>query len=159
MENLLITVGLLVAILFGPLVIRLAFLIMCIVWDVVLIPGQVLNFTTLYMDHQKETKRVYNACIAYWELSKVLFGGKDSIIFINNLPKDSPFYNDAMDIAEEMGVAWDKMTIEQSDAITLGLLETLFLRIRSKSRVDVVVDVKLYGTEKNNGNPKGKGRR
>lgn len=117
---------------------------------------------TRFMEHQKETKRVYDACMAYWELSRVLFSGKkDSITFIKDLPSSSPFYKDALDVAKDMGIEWEKMTIDQSDAITLALLETLFMRIRSKESVDVVVNVRLYGknraSQASNGNPKGKG--
>jgi len=102
----------------------------------------------LFMEHQKETKRVYDACMAFWELSNILFNGtKNSITYMKDLPASSPFYKDALDVAKDIGIDWDKMTIEQSDAITLALLETLFMRIKSKERVDVVINVKLYGKE------------
>ncbi len=103
------------------------------------------------MDHRKETERALRACLEYWELSKMMFSDKDdSLVDIWKMPKSCKFYREAREIAEDLGIRWEGMTCEQSDAISLSLLESRFLAIRQEGfSVDVELKIILNETKAN----------
>lgn len=64
----------------------------------------------------------------YFELSKYLFGD-DAPQDVNEIPKESQFYQMAKDFADEMELDWDNMSHEDSNRIMLNLLAEYFCNI------------------------------
>lgn len=68
----------------------------------------------------------------YLSLSKLLFADADSAPNdINELLPDNPFYPTARDIAEEMGLDWEKMSHEDSNRVMLNLLAEYYAAIQT----------------------------
>lgn len=86
--------------------------------------------------------------IGYIELSKYLFGSKNPIYDINEMPETCKFLGPAKEIAKSIDVNWEKMTHEESNRIMLALLEDTYkmmAKVGNKSKL--VVEVKLKVTK------------
>ncbi|MCM1296165.1 MAG: hypothetical protein NC311_11545 [Muribaculaceae bacterium] len=64
----------------------------------------------------------------YFRLSKYLFSD-DAPQDVNEIPEDNPFYPDARDIADEMGLDWENMSHADSNRVMLNLLSSCFYGI------------------------------
>ena len=64
--------------------------------------------------------------LRYIELSKYLFGTKNSIYDINEMPEDCVFWEPAQNIAKDLGIDWNTMSHEDSNRIMLALLEDTY---------------------------------
>lgn len=88
-------------------------------------------------------KRTFRAFSRYFELSKLLFGAGDGIYDVVDIPKESVFYDDAVEMASQLGISWDGMSHEDSNRM-LALLEDSYAFIRDiEDSKDVVVEVKI----------------
>lgn len=75
-------------------------------------------------------KEATEMVLAFFRLSTLLFGlGERSPYDINELKEDSEFYKPAKELAEELGIDWDKMSHEESNRIMLSLLDDYYNQI------------------------------
>lgn len=84
----------------------------------------------------------------FMTLCKTFFG-KNPIDSVTLLDKESEFYKTAQDIAKEFGMDWSKLTIEDSNELTIALLEDYFNRINVDSdyTFSATITVKKKSTE------------
>lgn len=76
----------------------------------------------------------------YFELSKYLFG-EDAPLDVNEIPEDSPFYQSAKSIADEMGLNWVEMSHEDSNRVMLNLLSDYFFSIQADDTYQPVLTI------------------
>lgn len=77
-------------------------------------------------------EKAYEAYSDFITLCRTFFG-TNPIDSVTLLDKDSKFYKTAQDIAKEFEMDWDKLTIEDSNEITIALLEDYYNRINVDS--------------------------
>lgn len=100
------------------------------------------------------TKEAFEAFNGFINLSKTLFVHNSENVdaeLINELiTKDSPFYKDAVAIAKECGMDWDKLSAEDSDELQLILLDDYYNRIRvsKKFKYDLSIHVEQLERDK-----------
>lgn len=82
----------------------------------------------------------------YFELSKYLFG-EDAPQDVNEIPSDSPFYDSAKAISEEMGLDWEGMSHEDSNRVMLNLLSDYFFSIQSDDKYKPVLTISFQKAE------------
>ena len=86
----------------------------------------------------------YDTWMRYIELSKYLFGSKNPIYDINEIPEDNQFYGMAKSIADQLGVDWKSMSHEDSNRIMLALLEDTYVAMaKVANKKDLVIELKL----------------
>lgn len=86
----------------------------------------------------------YDTWMRYIELSKYLFGSKNPIYDINEIPENHQFYTMAKNIADQLGVDWKSMSHEDSNRIMLALLEDTYMAMaKVANRKDLVIELKL----------------
>lgn len=73
-------------------------------------------------------EKAYNAYKDFITLCRTFFG-ENPIDSVTSLDKESEFYKTAQDIAKEFGMDWDKLTMEDSNELTIALLEDYYNRI------------------------------
>lgn len=76
----------------------------------------------------------------FFKLSKFLFS-EDAPIDVNEIPKDSPFYETAREIATEMQLDWEKMPHEDSNRVMLNLLSEYFVRTQVNNDYEPVLTI------------------
>lgn len=76
----------------------------------------------------------------YFELSKYLFSD-DAPNDVNEIPADSPFYDTAKAIAEEMNLDWEKMSHEDSNRVMLNLLAEYYANIQTDEQYVPVLTI------------------
>lgn len=82
----------------------------------------------------------------YFELSKYFFG-EDAPLDVNHIPEDSPFYEPAKSLSEEMELDWENMTHEDSNRVMLNLLSDYFFCIQSDEKYKPVLTISFQKTE------------
>lgn len=82
----------------------------------------------------------------YFELSKYLFGD-DAPQDVNEIPTDSPFYESAKAIADEMGLDWDKMSHEDSNRVMLNILSDYWFSIQPDDQYKPVLTISFQKAE------------
>lgn len=82
----------------------------------------------------------------YFELSKYLFGD-DAPNDVNEIPSDSPFYEPAKEIANEMGLDWENMSHEDSNRLMLNLLSDYFYNITTDDKYKPVLTISFQKAE------------
>lgn len=85
----------------------------------------------------KESQKAFGQ---YFELSKYLFGD-DAPNDVNEIPTDSPFYDTAKAIAEEMNLDWEKMSHEDSNRVMLNLLAEYYANIQTDEQYVPVLTI------------------
>lgn len=80
-------------------------------------------------------EQAYNAYKDFITLCKTFFGN-NPIDSVTLLDKESEFYKTVQDIAKEFGMDWDKLTIEDSNELTIALLEDYYNRINVNGDYD-----------------------
>jgi len=88
-------------------------------------------------------KELIEKGMRFMELCKLLFSGQTDIYNINELQKESEFYNDAVNLANEMEINWEKMTHEDSNRIMLALLEDTYLAMKPDGGMKAVCEFKI----------------
>ncbi len=97
-----------------------------------------------------DLQHLYDAYVKYIELSRYLFGSKEPIYDINEMPGDSGFFADAVRIAEQLGISWEAMTHEESNRIMLALLEDYYVAMSKVVNTRrLVIEIRLKIAEKN----------
>lgn len=76
----------------------------------------------------KVIEKAYGAYSDFITLCKTFFGA-NPIDSVTSLDKKSEFYKTAQEIAKEFEMDWDNLTIEDSNEITIALLEDFYNRI------------------------------
>lgn len=82
----------------------------------------------------------------YFELSKYLFGD-DAPQDVNEIPTDSPFYESAKAIADEMGLDWDNMSHEDSNRVMLNILSDYWFSIQTDDQYKPVLTISFQKAE------------
>ena len=82
----------------------------------------------------------------YFELSKYLFGD-DAPQDVNEIPTDSPFYESAKAIADEMELDWEKMSHDDSNRVMLNLLSDYFFSIQTDDKYKPVLSISFQKAE------------
>lgn len=82
----------------------------------------------------------------YFSLSKYLFGD-DAPIDVNEIPKESPFYETARSLSDEMGLDWDNMSHEDSNRVMLNLLSEYFYNIDVDEKYKPVLTISFQKIE------------
>ena len=82
----------------------------------------------------------------YFELSKYLFGD-DAPQDVNEIPADSPFYESAKAIADEMGFGWEDMSHEDSNRVMLNMLADYFFNIQTDEKYKPVLSISFQKAE------------
>lgn len=87
---------------------------------------------------------LYDAYTKYIELSRYLFGSKNPIYDINEMPGDSDFFTDAVKIAEQLEIDWEAMSHEDSNRIMLALLEDYYKAMKKvENKKQLTIEIKL----------------
>lgn len=76
----------------------------------------------------------------FFNLSKFLLGD-EAPFDVNEIPEDSPYYETAKAIAEEMRLVWEDMTHEDSNRVMLNLLSEYFLSIKPDGDYKTVLTI------------------
>lgn len=82
----------------------------------------------------------------FFNLSKYLLGD-NAPYDVNEIPQDSPFYETARAIADEMQINWDSMSHEDSNRIMLNLLAEYFLNIKVDEKYEPVLTISFKKSE------------
>lgn len=82
----------------------------------------------------------------YFSLSKYLFGD-NAPVDVNEIPKESPFYEAARSLSDEMGLDWDKMSHENSNRVMLNLLLDYFYNIDVDEKYKPVLTISFQKIE------------
>lgn len=88
----------------------------------------------------------YDTYIKYIEFSRYLFGTKNPIYDINEMPGDSDFFTDAVRMAEQLEIDWESMSHEDSNRIMLALLEDYYqamAKVADKKKLSIEVTLKI----------------
>lgn len=95
-------------------------------------------------DKNKKLQLLYDTYTKYIALSRYLFGSKNPIYDINEMPGDSDFFTDAVRIAEQLEIDWKAMSHEDSNRIMLALLEDYYKAMAKVSKKkDLIVEITL----------------
>ena len=93
---------------------------------------------------QVDLQSLYDTYTRYIALSRYLFGSKNPIYDINEMPGDSDFFVDAARIAEQLEINWEAMTHEESNRIMLALLEDYYVAMAKVSnKKNLIIEIKL----------------
>lgn len=76
----------------------------------------------------------------YFKLSDFLFG-ESAPNDINELTEESPYYEIARELSDEMGLNWEKMTHEESNRVMLNLLGEYYASIQPDSKYQPVLTI------------------
>ncbi|MCM1140203.1 MAG: hypothetical protein NC453_16680 [Muribaculum sp.] len=99
------------------------------------------------MATKKEALEQSQKAIAdYFELSKYLFGD-DAPQDVNEIPTDSPFYEAAKSIADEMGLEWEKMSHDDSNRVMLNILSDYWFGIQTDEKYKPVLTISFQKAE------------
>lgn len=82
----------------------------------------------------------------YFQLSKFLFS-EDAPYDVNEIPQDSPFYESAKAISDEMGLDWENMSHEDSNRVMINMLADAFAAIEPDEHYDTVLTISFKKAE------------
>ena len=93
----------------------------------------------------KKEEAAKNALSAYQNFLVLCrtFFGKNPIDNVTSLEKDSEYYKTAQDIAQEFEMDWDDLSIEDSNELTIALLEDYFNRINTNNDFEFIISFKV----------------
>lgn len=99
------------------------------------------------MATKKEVLQKSQEAIAnYFQLSKFLFS-EDAPYDVNEIPQDSPFYESAKAISDEMELDWENMSHEDSDLVMINMLTDAFAAIEPDEHYDAVLTISFKKAE------------
>lgn len=99
------------------------------------------------MATKKEVLEQSQKAIAdFFNLSKHLLGD-DAPYDVNEIPADSPFYETARAISDEMKLDWDNMEHKDSNRVMLNLLSEYFCAIKPDDKYDAVLTISFKKAE------------
>ena len=76
----------------------------------------------------------------FFQISDFLLGD-NAPYDINELKDDSPYYDTAKELADEMEIDWEKMTHEESNRIVVNLLAEYYARIQPDDKYQPVLSI------------------
>lgn len=76
------------------------------------------------------------------------FFGTNPIDNVTSLDKDSEYYKTAQDIAKEFEMDWDNLSIEDSNELTIALLEDYYNRANTNNDFEYIISFKLKEKDK-----------
>ena len=76
----------------------------------------------------------------FFQISDFLLGD-NAPYDINELKDDSPYYETAKELADEMEIDWEKMTHEESNRIVVNLLAEYYARIQPDAKYQPVLSI------------------
>lgn len=76
----------------------------------------------------------------FFQLSKFLFG-EEAPYDVNEIPEDSPHYESAKAISDEMGLDWKNMSHDDSNRVMLNMLADAFAAIEPDEHYDAVLTI------------------
>lgn len=76
------------------------------------------------------------------------FFGTNPIDNVTSLDKDSEYYKTAQDIAKEFDMDWDNLSIEDSNELTIALLEDYYNRANTNNDFEYIISFKLKEKDK-----------
>lgn len=93
----------------------------------------------------KKEEAAKNALSAYQDFLVLCrtFFGKNPIDNVTSLEKDSEYYKTAQDIAKEFEMDWNDLSIEDSNELTIALLEDYFNRINTNNDFEFIISFKV----------------
>ncbi len=91
-------------------------------------------------------KQSQEAIGEFFELAKYLFGD-DAPYDINEIPEDSPFYERAKSISDEMELDWQGMSHEDSNRVMLNMLGDAFAAIEPDEHYDAILTISFKKVE------------
>lgn len=71
------------------------------------------------------------------------FFGTNPIDNVTSLDKDSEYYKTAQDIAKEFEMDWNNLSIEDSNELTIALLEDYYNRANTNNDFEYIVSFKV----------------
>lgn len=93
------------------------------------------------MATKKETLELSQKALAdFFSVSKYLLGD-EAPYDVNEIPADSPFYETARAISDEMNLDWDNMEHEDSNRVMLNLLSEYFCAIKPDDEYEAVLTI------------------
>lgn len=93
------------------------------------------------MTNKKEALQQSQRAIGdYFKLSRLLFG-EDAPNDVNEIPKDSEFYQTTRDIADDMKLDWENMSHTDSNRVMLNLLAEYFACIQPEEGYHPVLTI------------------
>ena len=76
----------------------------------------------------------------FFTLAKYLLG-ENAPYDINEIPKDSPFYETAKAISDGCGLDWNNMSHEDSNRVMLNMLSEYFCNIQPDEKYDAILTI------------------
>lgn len=101
-------------------------------------------------EEKRDLQLFYDTYTRYILLSKFLFGKDSPIYDINEMTPGDNFYPDAMTIARQLNITWDKMTHEESNRIMLAMLEDCYCamaKVGDKQNLEIQITLKIVKNE------------
>lgn len=86
------------------------------------------------------------ATAKFFQLSKFLFS-EDAPYDVNEIPQDSPFYESAKTISDEMELDWENMSHEDSNRVMLNMLADAFSAIEPDGEYDTTLTISFKKAE------------
>ena len=91
---------------------------------------------------EEATKNASKAFKNFLMLCKTFFGS-NPIDNVTSLDKDSEYYKTAQEIAKEFGMDWGNLSIEDSNELTIALLEDYYNRANTNNDFEYIISFKV----------------
>lgn len=91
---------------------------------------------------KEAAKNALNAFKNFLVLCKTFFG-TNPIDNVTSLDKDSEYYKTAQDIAKEFEMDWNNLSIEDSNELTIALLEDYYNRANANDDFEYIISFKV----------------
>lgn len=91
---------------------------------------------------EEATKNAFGAFQNFLVLCRTFFG-TNPIDNVTSLDKDSEYYKTAQDIAKEFEMDWNNLSIEDSNELTIALLEDYYNRANTNNDFEYIVSFKV----------------
>lgn len=91
---------------------------------------------------EEAAKNALDAFQSFLVLCKTFFGA-EPIDNVTSLDKDSEYYKTAKGIAKEFGMDWGNLSVEDSNELTIALLEDYFNRAHTSNDFEYILSFKV----------------
>ena len=101
-------------------------------------------------ENEKVLEKTCVDVLEFWELCKLLFAETDETPYrMNDLKEANKFYNEAVAMAEELGIDWKGMSDSESNRIMINMLADRYDRIGDACtrKCKIEISVLLCGGE------------
>lgn len=97
---------------------------------------------------EEAAKNALNAFQNFLVLCRTFFG-TNPIDNVTSLDKDSEYYKTAQDIAKEFEMDWNNLSIEDSNELTIALLEDYYNRANTNGDFEYIISFKVKEKQEN----------